>query len=79
VGRAGSACGICAGGLAKGSEVSKQFFFEKKNQKTFTHWLLILGSGIAEMSRGHFFFLSADRLNIIVLVLFFKKELLPSL
>jgi hypothetical protein len=50
---------------------SKQFFFEKKNQKTFAY-----------KARHHAssFLLSADRLNTIksFLFLFFKKEILSS-
>jgi hypothetical protein len=46
----------------------KQFFFEKKNQKTFFHWRVRTGRGSRSKPR------SADKS---FLVLFFKKELLP--
>jgi len=53
-------------------EVRKVFFFEKKKQKTFALEDMVLPCDAA-------FFLSADRLNIIFLLLFFKKEVLASL
>jgi len=46
------------------------FFFEKKNQKTFAH--------LMPRRSPLFFVFSADRLNTGFLVLFFKKNSLPS-
>jgi hypothetical protein len=46
-------------------EGNKQFFFEKKNQKTFTLWHAYRSSS------------SRRQQNKSLLVLFFRKELLP--
>jgi hypothetical protein len=51
-------------------KVRKQFFFEKKNQKTFTH------AASTPFKRAN---LAPPARDKSFLVLFFKKELLPSL
>jgi hypothetical protein len=48
----------------------KNFFFEKKKQKTFVH------GGEPEVQKGDWLPVVTDKS---FLVLFFKKELLPSL
>jgi hypothetical protein len=47
------------------TEERKQFFFAKKNQKTFAHLTYRLGQRARPMDKVFWFF-------------FFKKELLPS-
>jgi hypothetical protein len=62
---------ICAILPEQQGQEKKQFFFEKKNQKTFAHRLrarrdALGGTGVWGAGKSF-------------LVLFFKKELLPSL
>jgi hypothetical protein len=56
--------------MSQGKKVRKQFFFEKKNQKTFTSLATPDGRTLGGSRAG-----CADKS---FLVLFFKKELLPS-
>jgi hypothetical protein len=53
---------VLAGVRAAAGEESKQFFFEKKNQKTFIGWGV--GRTLRQTSKSFLF-------------LFFKKEILP--
>jgi hypothetical protein len=56
-----------AGGAGDAGSVRKDFFFEKKKQKTFIHWI-----------RDHIKIGPRGLMSKSFLVLFFKKEQLPS-
>jgi hypothetical protein len=58
----------------RGNQEGRMFFFEKKNQKTFDYVEPSGAQGGGWSVVPPDFFLSADRLNIIFLLLFFKKE-----